>query len=189
MAAFVLGSGMQNYVDAVKADLDPGTGISDVLIRDLIVKAVRRINLKLGSSVGYCPATSGLSPIPSETIGTFIVLQAECLLTKRIRSTAVGKGIKVRDGDSEIDTTAGFDGYRDQVEDICGELEQLINQYRAGIIGDNDIASKYGQIIWYGNSNIIADENHNGDGNFVRDESSPFEDNGGYHHPGLGRHY
>lgn len=185
--AFILGSGLQNYIDAVSDDLNPASTISNEQIAAIIVKSIRRINLKLETSFQYIVGSSGIVPTPSETLGAFIVMQAECLLAKMIRSTAISKGIRVRDGDSEIDTTAGFSGQNDLVNDICGELDKMISQYRAGLIGDNDIASRYGQIIWYGNSKIIEELDHDGEGSGrTRDQSSQFEDDFG-RSTGLGR--
>ncbi len=44
---------------------------------------------------------------------SLVPLKAACIITQGNFQTALGQGIKVRDGDSAIDTTVGFRGYRD----------------------------------------------------------------------------
>ncbi|MFA5759936.1 MAG: hypothetical protein WC942_11350 [Clostridia bacterium] len=40
-------------------------------------------------------------------------LKTACMLNQNQYITATGTGIKVKDGDSSVDTTAGFGGYKD----------------------------------------------------------------------------
>jgi hypothetical protein len=54
-------------------------------------------------------------------------LKAACLLTMADYQSAVGTGIRVRDGDSEVDTTAGFKGYTDIIKlGPCGAYAKLL---------------------------------------------------------------
>jgi len=53
-------------------------------------------------------------------------LKAACIINQGDFKVAIGQGIKVRDGDSQIDTTAGFRGYRDILElGACASYESL----------------------------------------------------------------
>ncbi len=56
-------------------------------------------------------------------------LKAACILNTNAYQSAVGKGIKVRDGDSEVDTTGSFKGYKDIIEvGPCGSYTKLLKQ-------------------------------------------------------------
>jgi len=53
-------------------------------------------------------------------------LKAACLLNQAQFQQALGQGIKVRDGDSAIDTSVGFRGYRDILQyGPCAAYEKL----------------------------------------------------------------
>jgi len=55
-----------------------------------------------------------------------IPLKSACILTQGEFQKALGQGIKVRDGDSAIDTSVGFRGYRDILEfGPCKAYEKL----------------------------------------------------------------
>lgn len=55
-----------------------------------------------------------------------IPLKATCILTQGEFKQALGQGIKVRDGDSAIDTSVSFRGYRDILEmGPCAAYEKL----------------------------------------------------------------
>jgi hypothetical protein len=44
---------------------------------------------------------------------------------------AVGTGIRVRDGDSEVDTTSGFKGYKDILDNgPCAAYKKLLEKLR-----------------------------------------------------------
>jgi hypothetical protein len=56
-------------------------------------------------------------------------LKAACILNTNSYQSAVGKGIKVRDGDSEVDTTGTFKGYSDIIAiGPCGSYTKLLKQ-------------------------------------------------------------
>lgn len=169
--AFILGSGIQNYIDAVALDLGNPTDITNAQIRDLIVKAIRRVNWRIGTSFSYYSTASGIAPIPTETQGDIIILQAECLLSKRRYTSAVSKGISVKDGDTAIDSTSAFKGYDAVMKDVCGDLDRLINEYKL----DQNGAETNGDCIWYGNTNTEYDCDHNGDQDVTRYYESPFD--------------
>ena len=124
--------------------------------------------------------TGTIVPTPDSSIYDLILLQIECLIVKQTRRSAVSKGIRVRDGDSEIDTTAGFGGHDAVVKDICGELDNALKDmdWTDGGVLDTGTDS---MIIWYGNSRIYADMDHDGEGSGeTKDYSSPFDSFYGY---------
>lgn len=56
-----------------------------------------------------------------------IALKTACILQTNSYQGAVGSSIRVRDGDSEIDTTAGFPGHRDLLkEGPCKAFQDLL---------------------------------------------------------------
>ncbi len=171
--AYILGSGISSYIDAFQTDFGNPTDITASQIKDLLVKSMRRVNRKIGTTFSYFAVASGFSPTPTETQGDIILLQAECLFAKRRYSAAVSKGISVRDGDTSINTTSSFAGHRDIQNSICDELNDAIAAYKETING----AENYGTCVWYGNSNIIADHDHNGDASHSDVHyDSPFDD-------------
>lgn len=57
-----------------------------------------------------------------------IALKAACILDLNRYQGAVSTGIRVRDGDSEVDTTSGFKGYADIIkEGPCGAYKKLLS--------------------------------------------------------------
>lgn len=59
-------------------------------------------------------------------------LKAACLINQSNFQGAIGQGIKVRDGDSQIDTSVSFRGYRDILElGPCAAYEKLKWQLQA----------------------------------------------------------
>jgi len=170
---FILGSGISTYIDAVQLDFGNPTDLSNEQTRDLLIKAIRRINWKLGTTFEYFQAASGIAPMPTEAEGDMIILQAECLLSKRRYASAVSKGISVKDGDTAINSTAAFGGHKEIMSDVCGELEDNIKKY----LTKNKSAANYGTLICYDNSNIKTEEDHNGDTSTVtRYYDSPFDE-------------
>lgn len=173
---------LQNVKDQVKLDLGLTTEFTSEQLNTFIKKALNRLNRRLeltGTSgqLSLNTSTGLISPTPSPTILDFIVLQTECLITKRDRRVAIGKGIRVRDGETEIDTTASFRGWHDTVRDICDELKEAIEDF----MEDEDkktyqTAFNDADNVWYGNSNICEDLFHNGQGDGrTRCIESPYE--------------
>jgi len=153
-------------------------------------KSVRRVNRKL-NIVGEDSqlSVSGVdvsgvivrsdSGVINDSLADIVLLQVECLVAKNTRRSSVGKGIKVRDGDSEIDTTASFDGHNQVVTDACSELQMAIIQYLQSDPESSSDASKYGSLITYDDKFIITDVDHGGDSAGTRDYSSPFDQSTG----------
>ena len=161
------------------------TSYTDTQWAYLADKSVRRINRKLyldGTDVELSISgvdSSGViirsdAGTITDALADIVLLQVECLVAKNIRRSSVSKGIKVRDGDSEIDTTASFGGHNQVVSDSCDELKDAISMY---LVNDPESsAATYGALITYDNKNIIIDADHNGDSAGTRDYSSPFDD-------------
>lgn len=172
-------SNVDNLIDQLKLDLGITTEYTQAQFETFITKALNRLNRRLQltdttAELYFDDTTGTIQPTPNATIFDLILMQIECLIVKQARRTAVGKGIRVRDGDSEIDTTAGFGGHKDVVDDFCGELDAAINKLLYFL------ASTGGDIVNYANSYIFQIMSHQGDGSGeIRDFSSPFDSSGG----------
>lgn len=61
------------------------------------------------------------------TFQALVPLKSACILNTSDFTTSLGQAIKVRDGDSAIDTSVGFRGYRDILElGPCRSYEKLL---------------------------------------------------------------
>jgi hypothetical protein len=90
-------------------------------------------------------ATLDIIPDPTDPLTydpeaiALITLKAACMLSVNQYQTAVGTGIRVRDGDSEVDTTAGFKGFSDILKNgPCASYNVLLESLRisrAGSVG------------------------------------------------------
>lgn len=169
---------LSDITDAVKIDLALSeTKYTNAQYEIFLIKSLRRINRRLNftdtdDELSYDKATNVVSPKPNSSLYDIIILQMECLVTKSGRSEAVSKGIRVRDGDTEIDTTAGFDGHNDVARDACAELEDAIKEYKWTMQN----AAQDGYDVGYRNTKIIESMDHDGEGTGrSRDWSSPFD--------------
>jgi len=168
----------------IRLDLNVGTTeLTDAELNVIVQKSVDRINFKLqlqGTSeeLTFDTNTGQICPAPNGTIRAFVVMQSECLIVKRRMGDAVSKGIRVRDGESEIDTTAGFKGHKDIISTVCGQLDACIAQYlkdkALGVFGETG-AAQHGDLIWAGNSRIFEDADFDGDAFTTKDFRSPFD--------------
>lgn len=173
--AFVLGSGINNFISAVRTDIgDDGTTqtYTDSQIVELLKKSIRDVNLMIGTSFYYYPIPSGIAPSPTDAQGALIIAYTECLVARRAQKAAVRKGIRVKSGEESIDTTAAFGGYAQMVKDDCGRFNNLLSEYMNNIDG----AATNGELIWYGNSHVYEDEDHDGQSSTTRYYDSPFDD-------------
>jgi hypothetical protein len=175
---------LQNITDLVKLDLGlTDDDYTDVQFQQFTQKAINRINRRLqltgtSSELSFDEGTGTITPTPNSTIFDFIIMQIECFIVRNLRKVAVGKGIRVRDGETEIDTTAGFGGHRDQVNDVCGELDEAVDDYLKQLDKDefSSVVSENAEIIWYGNTRTCEDLDHDGqDSGSRRCIVSPFE--------------
>ena len=179
-----------------RAEIDLGLSsdaYTDAQWDSLTERAVTRINRKLNltdqdgelvlASGTYTRSDAGEL---SDSVTDIVLLQVECILAKTLRRSAVSKGIRVKDGDSSIDTTAGFDGHAGVVDDICGELNQAIIDYKVQDPDGEAGAAAFGKLVTYDNSPIIIDVDHDGQTSTQRDYRSPFDptDEGLNNYPG-----
>ncbi len=148
-------------------------------------KALNRLNRRLNftgtvSELSISQTTGAITPAPNSSIQDLIVLQMECLMAQQRYSDSLGGSIRVKDGDSEIDKTAGLGANKDIVKSICSELDRAIVDYLAN--DNTQGAGEHGALITYDNSKVITDSDHSGEGNGnQRDWTSPF-DGFGYRH-------
>jgi len=166
----------------VKLDLNITTQYTEDELNLFIQKAVNRLNRRLeftgtANELSIDAGTGAIIPTPDSTIQDFLVMQTECLIIKTDRRVAVGKGIRVKDGETEIDTTASFKGFKDVVDDICGELAQAVEDFLIDEVENTyNVAFQDADNIWYGNSNICENLFHNGQGDGrTRCEVSPYD--------------
>jgi hypothetical protein len=166
---------VDDIVHLVKVDM----GLSDTdytssQYKSLVDKSLIRLNRRISTALvasGSTTVQAIISPNPTDTILDLIILQTECLVAQNQRRQAISKGIKVRDGDSSIDTTSSFGGHAQVVKDYCDEIDEAILDY----IRDVNGANINGKLITYGNSNVIESVDHNGDSSGERDWTSPFD--------------
>lgn len=177
----------ENLFELVKIDIDENT-LTNPQLEKFLTKTLDWLNFKLrltgtGGELSFDGSKGEILPAPNSTIFSFIIMRMECLIVKRRQASAVGTGIKVRDGDSQIDTTASFAGHKTVVRDVCGELDKCIERYlddlSQGVFGDGGAANN-GDLIWHGNQRIIEDTDHDGQSFGTRDFRSPFDDHLGH---------
>jgi len=168
---------LDNITKQIKEDIAATAGeFTEEQLEIFIVKSLDRLNLKLQlqgttDELSFNDSLGVIQPTPSSPMRALIVMQAECLIVKRRQSSAISKGIKVRDGDSAIDTTAGFAGHKDIVTDICETLDKCIAAFLRGLSGVEDL----GAIIWHGNSRLFEDADFDGDAFGTKDFRTPFD--------------
>ena len=177
-----------NTVSGIKERSQVDLGLDDSAYTNaewdsLVDRSVSRINRKLSlegrdaeltlASGTYTRSDEGDL---SDSITDIVLLQTECIVVKSLRRSSISKGIRVKDGDSSIDTTASFGGHDDVVSDICGELDKAILDYQVSDPDGESGAAAYGDLITYDNQEIIVDQDHNGQTGGQRDYRSPFDE-------------
>lgn len=113
-------------------DIDSPQKYTDEYIERVIITSAMIIDAEISFSYTYAYDIEALtiSPDPIENNDSVFIalvpLKATCILTQGEFKKALGQGIKVRDGDSAIDTSVGFRGYRDILEfGPCASYEKL----------------------------------------------------------------
>lgn len=113
-------------------DLNAPQKNSDSYLQRVLVAAGIIVNVEVDLPEDYVFDISDVEITPDPiVIGDTITqallpLKAACILNQSQFQTALGQGIKVRDGDSAIDTSVSFRGYRDILEfGPCKAYEQL----------------------------------------------------------------
>jgi hypothetical protein len=109
----------------------PQTYVDEYIERVLITAGIM-VDADFPFSYDYTYDISTLTISPDPVLSSdsafmaLIPLKAACILTQGEFKQALGQGIKVRDGDSSIDTSVSFRGYRDILEmGPCAAYEKL----------------------------------------------------------------
>lgn len=176
------GNDITNLIRFIRMDIgDDGDTqtFTDTQIVTMVAKATIRLDAELGGCLSV-PTSGGLIQFEqSSTSGTFsasgtfvlptgasssglpsqlfnlVMLRAECMLAKRQQFDSAGKAIRVRDGDTEIDTSVGFGGLRDLVSGKggpCDEYQSALKTYCDWLDGElNGNITDWATIIWKGN--------------------------------------
>ena len=177
----VVGNDITNMIRFIRLDIsDDGSTqtFTDTQLVTMINKSTIRVDSDLafglmqaqsGGFIRFDQASSGSTFLPSgifqlpqgafsggvpDALFNLIVLKSECLLAKRSQFDAAGKAIRVRDGDTEIDTSVGFGGLKDLTEGAggpCAEYKEALAGYLKWLqdqVG-GDITD-FAAIIWKG---------------------------------------
>lgn len=149
---------------AEDVSIDMGDVVSASGALTYIPKAIRRVNRRLHfcdtSNEITCDA-SGIITAPDCGVIDILILQTECMIAKTNQGEAVDKGIRIRSGQDEVDTTAAFGGYDSAVKNVCEELKDAIEDYlKEAEYGANTAANA--GLIWYGEQRKYEDAEHDG---------------------------
>jgi len=105
---------------------------TDTYLESVLVAAGILVDNDVDLSTDYVFDIYAISMTPdpveiNDTIAQALLpLKAACILNQSQFQTALGQGIKVRDGDSQIDTSVSFVGYRDILKyGPCASYESL----------------------------------------------------------------
>jgi len=119
-------------VRVLVGDISTPQKYSDEYIQRVLVTAGLIVDAEIPFAYDYTYDISALTISPDPVVSDDLVfialvpLKSACILTQGAFSQALGQGIKVRDGDSAIDTSVSFRGYRDILElGPCASYEKL----------------------------------------------------------------
>ena len=110
---------------------EPQTYTDTYLERVLVTAGIMTdADIPFGTAYVYDISLLTITPDPvtlnDSAFMSLVPLKAACILTVGEFKSALGQGIKVRDGDSAIDTSVSFKGYRDILElGPCKAYEKL----------------------------------------------------------------
>jgi len=111
---------------------------SDAQLQRTVICAGILVNKDVTLSQTYCFDITNLTITPDpvasgDTVAQALFpLKAACIVNQGQFQQALGQGIKVRDGDSMVDTSVSFRGYRDILEHgACAAYERLRWQIQA----------------------------------------------------------
>ena len=181
------GNDIVNMIRFIRMDIgDDGSTqtYTDTQITTMVAKATIRVDNEIGAGltpatsggyVQFAQASSGATFEPSGIFGlpngaftanlpdglfNLITLRSECLLAKRSYFDAAGKAIRVRDGDTEIDTSVGFGGLEGLTTGKggpCTEYAKSLENYLKWLqesLGTD--VTDYAAIIWKGSTRKTA---------------------------------
>lgn len=181
------GNDIVNMIRFIRMDIgDDGSTetYSDTQLITTVAKATIRVDNEIGAGLsqatsgGYVQFAQALSGATFQASGIFglpggaftsnlpdglfnlITLRSECLLAKRSYFDAAGKAIRVRDGDTEIDTSVGFgglDGLTTGKGGPCAEYATALANYLKWLqVSLGTDVTDYAAIIWKGSTRKTA---------------------------------
>jgi len=113
-------------------DLNTPQKHTDAYIQQVIVTAGILVETDVELDYNYVIDVSGVTispdPVTEQDLmfQSLVTLKSACILTQGDFRQAVSQGIRVRDGDSMVDTSVGFRGYRDIITlGPCASYEKL----------------------------------------------------------------
>lgn len=119
-------------VRVLVSDIATPQTYTDEYIQRVLVTAGIIVDAEIPFDYDYSYDISALTISPDPVISedsifmALVPLKSACILTQGEFKQALGQGIKVRDGDSAIDTSVSFRGYRDILElGACAAYEKL----------------------------------------------------------------
>lgn len=119
-------------VRVLVSDITTPQTYTDEYVKRVLITAGIMVDAEIPFDYTYVYDISALTispdPVTSEDaiFMALVPLKSACILTQGEFKQALGQGIKVRDGDSAIDTSVSFRGYRDILElGPCAAFEKL----------------------------------------------------------------
>lgn len=111
---------------------------TDAYLKKILITAGILVSNEIDLSNDYVFDITGVTIVPDPITLSDIQAQAllplksACLLNQSNFQLALGQGIRVRDGDSQIDTSVSFGGYSDILKlGPCKSYELLVNKLNA----------------------------------------------------------
>lgn len=180
------GNDTTNLIRFIRMDIgDDGTPTTytDTQLVTMIAKSTIRVDADLafglsvpqsGGLVEYEQSISGSTFLASGTflkpagvssgglpapLFNLVLLKTECLIAKRTHFDAAGKAIRVRDGDTEIDTSVGFGGLKDLTEGKggpCAAYENSLEEYLKWFNAQEGDLTDFAAIVWKGSTRKSA---------------------------------
>lgn len=106
---------------------------TDLYLQRVLVTAGIFVNSQIELPKDYVYDIDAVTITPDPLVSedaiseALIPLKAACIINQGDFQKAIGQGIKVRDGDSAIDTSVGFRGYKDILElGACAAYDKLL---------------------------------------------------------------
>ena len=106
---------------------------TDTYLQRVLVAAGIFVNSQIELPEDYIYDISAVTITPDPLVSedaiseALIPLKAACIINQGDFQKAIGQGIKVRDGDTAIDTSVGFRGYKDILElGPCAAYDKLL---------------------------------------------------------------
>ncbi len=149
------------------SDINAPQKYTDTYLQRVLITAGLITDSKITFPFDYTYDISNLTISPDPIVSgdsvfiALVPLRSACIITQGEFKQALGQGIKVRDGDSAIDTSVSFRGYRDILEfGPCAAYQKLewclLASGGAGLVGKAVLGpfrasgdSGFSTISWY----------------------------------------